>query len=41
MIRHSIQIPWHIARATRATFAPLIITLEVIGAFWTVFEGLI
>jgi len=30
----SIQIPWHIARATRVAMAPIIISLESIGTFW-------
>lgn len=31
----SIQIPWRIARATRAMMAPTIICLEWVGDFWT------
>lgn len=35
MIRPSIQIPWHIARATRAMMATTIIALEFIGDYFT------
>lgn len=37
MIRpyQSIQIPRHIAQATRALMAPLILALEWQGDFWT------
>ena len=36
----SIQIPWRIARATRAMMAPTIICLELVGDFfstWAIF----
>lgn len=37
MITHatSIQIPWHIARATRLAMMPTIITLQTVGWFWS------
>lgn len=31
----SIQIPLHIARATRLAMMPTIITLQTIGHYWT------
>lgn len=38
-MKPSIQIPWHIAKATRLAILPTIITLQTIEAFWAAWHA--